>query len=259
MSDESILEPVTVDPPRLPRPVIMRQRWCDLVYLHWAIRPDWVSPLMPPGTVPDLHEGSTYVGLVPFRMVGAGFAGGPAVPWAGSFHEMNVRLYSVDRTGRRGVVFCSLDANRLVVVLGARTVLGLPYRWSRIHHHERRTDDGPEHEYGTSTRWPGPAGHVSRLTVRDLGSAARAGDTLAHFVSARWGLHVQRYGRTWYLPVAHEPVPLHRAHLVHLDDQLVAASGLPGVADRPPDHVLFSPGVQVRFGRPVDARTPRPR
>jgi len=44
--------------------------------------------------------------------------------------ETNVRLYSVDGTGRRGVVFLSLDANRLVVIATGRTVFGLPYRWA---------------------------------------------------------------------------------------------------------------------------------
>ena len=45
---------------------------------------------------------------------------GPAAPWAGTFLETNVRLYSVDATGRRGVVFLSLDADRAVAVAAAR-------------------------------------------------------------------------------------------------------------------------------------------
>jgi uncharacterized protein len=39
--------------------------------------------------------------------------------------------------------------------------------------------------------------------------------------------------------------------LLEFDDELVAAAGLPGVADRPPDSVLFSPGVETWFGRSV--------
>lgn len=227
----------------------MRQQWRDLASVHWAVDPERVAPLLPAGTRPDVLDGRTYVGLLPFRMVGAGIGHGPAVPWLGTFLETNVRLYSVDETGRRGVVFRSLDADRLGVVLGARAVFGLPYRWARMSHHVVPTATGVEHTYVASTRWPRPSGRRSRLVVRDRGPLADVPEA-ARFVSARWGLHVRRWGRTWFVPNAHEPWPLHRAELLALDDQLVAAAGFPGLADREPDLALFSPGVRVRFGRP---------
>ena len=39
-----------------------------------------------------------------------------------------------------------------------------------------------------------------------------------------------------------------------LDDGLVAAAGLSDVAARPPDSVLWSPGVRAAFGVPEPAR-----
>jgi len=252
-----MVERLRVDAPELPRPVIMRQSWRDLASVHWAVDPALVAPLLPRGTVPDLLAGRTFVGLLPFRMVDAGLAGGPPLPWLGSFLETNVRLYSVDPTGRRGVVFRSLDTDRLAVVVGARAVFGLPYRWARMRHRTRPTVAGTEHEYELTTRRPGRAARASRMVVRDLGPTPGGGTEQARFVSARWGLHVRRWGRTWYIPNEHEPWPLHDAELVTLDDDLVAAAGLDAVAGREPDQVLFSPGVRVRFGRPVDARTPR--
>ena len=96
----------------------MRQTWADLAYVHWAVDPERVAPLLPRGTRPDGLDGATYVGLIPFVMRGAGFGRGPAIPWAGDFLETNVRLYSVDDQGRHGVVFRSLEANRLLVSLG---------------------------------------------------------------------------------------------------------------------------------------------
>ena len=48
--------------------------------------------LMPPGVRPDVHEGTTYVGLVPFRMVDAGPGRRTSVPWAGTFHAIGARL-----------------------------------------------------------------------------------------------------------------------------------------------------------------------
>lgn len=237
-------EAVRPAPPPLPRPHLMRQSWRDVGFLHWAVDPAEVAPLLPPGVRPDVRDGVTWVGLVPFRMVGAGFARGPAVPWAGTFLETNVRLYSVDATGRRGVVFLSLDTDRSVIVAGARAVFGLPYRWARMRYAAR---DGAHH-YTARLRWPGvrAASHV----VLRPGGPADAGD-LEHFLTARWGLHVAHLGRTWFVPNAHPPWPLRTAEVVALDDGLRASVGLGHPTDRPPDHVLFSDGVPVAFGTPV--------
>lgn len=212
----------------------MRQRWRDLASLHWAVDPDVVAPYLPPGTRPDCLDGATYVGLLPFRMVGAGVGTGPAVPWLGSFLETNVRLYSVDATGRRGVVFRSLDTDRLAVVLGARGVFGLPYRWARMSYAARdRT-----HVYDAAVRRPGAP--RSRIVLRDLGRLAND-DEAAIFVSARWGLHVARAGRTWFVPNSHERWPLHRAALVELEDGLVAAAGFPASSTASPTSSSSAP------------------
>ncbi len=125
-------EPVTREPPPLGARVISTQSWRDLTFLHWAVDPDEVAPLLPPGTRPDVFEGRTYVGLVPFRMVGVTVGRRPRVPYFGTFLETNVRLYSVDETGRRGVVFLSLDTDRAAAVPAIRAVIGAPYRWARM-------------------------------------------------------------------------------------------------------------------------------
>jgi uncharacterized protein YqjF (DUF2071 family) len=193
----------------------------------------------------------TYVGLVPFRMVDAGVSRGPGVPWAGTFLETNVRLYSVDDTGRRGIVFLSLDTDRSVVVAGARLVFGLPYRWSRMRHRVRQDD---VHDYVSQLRWPGR--HASSRVVVRAG-APRPSTTLDTFLSARWGLHVRWYGRTLYVPNTHGAWPLRDAEVLTLDDQLLSSVGLGELAGRPPDHVAFSDGVHTEFGLPGDARRPR--
>jgi uncharacterized protein len=243
-------EPVSVRAPALSRLRLMTQRWCDVAFLHWAVDPDAVARFFPPGVRPDVLDGRTYVGLVPFRMVGAGVGGGPAVPWAGTFLETNVRLYSVDETGRRGIVFLSLDADRAVVVAGARAAFGLPYRWARMSFDA----DGDHRSYATRVRWPGSRA-TSRIAVRAGGPAPDG--SLERFLTARWGLHVSRFGRTWYLPNAHPAWPLRTAELLELDDGLVAAAGLGGLARREPDHVAFSDGVATEFGLPTPAARPR--
>lgn len=259
-----------VHAPPLTSSQIMVQQWCDLAFLHWFVPPERVSPHLPPGVAPDVlthgaFAGLTPVALVPFRMVGAGVGSGPAIPYFGTFWETNVRLYSVDATGRRGVVFSSLDASRLAVVLGARFSLGLPYRFSRMRGYQREHLGAREFGWTTRTRWPGPSGIQSRIVIR-TGEVLHAFTTgrrdetrgstedLAAFLTARWGLHTSVFGRTLYVPNQHEPWTLRAAEVLLLDDGLLAAAGFGELAGRPPDHVCYAEGVRTTFGFPRSNR-----
>jgi uncharacterized protein YqjF (DUF2071 family) len=74
---------------------------------------------------------------------------------------------------------------------------------------------------------------------------------LEEFLTARWGLHAAWYGgRTLYLPNEHPRWPLHRATLLHLEEDLIHAAALPAPRSGPVS-VLYSPGVAVRMGVPT--------
>ncbi|MET0190244.1 MAG: DUF2071 domain-containing protein [Pseudonocardia sediminis] len=238
-------EPVQPVPPVPVRWALLHQHWADVVFLHWKVDPDVVAPLLPPGTTPDLHDGGTWVGLIHFRMRRLGFGPLPGIPWLGSFAETNIRLYSVDAEGRRGVVFRSLDADRFLPVLAARGVAALPYNWapSRV---DGRVAEGEEIEYRTVRRFPGPRGAFSRTRVR-TGAAIAEPDPLSHFLTARWALHTRRPLGTVRWPNDHPRWDLHAAELLDLEQDVAAAAGVPGI-DGPPDSVLSSPGLPVRFG-----------
>ena len=237
-------EPISAIAPPLPGPAIIRQRWRDAVFLHWRADPALVAPLLPPGTVPDEFDGSTWVGLIPFRLEASQFFTAPPVPWLGTFLETNVRLYAVDGQGRRGVVFSTLEAQHLLPVLTAQVARGLPYRWARM----RSRRIGDEFAYA-SERLTGPTRPRTRIRVR-IGDEPVTEDPLAEFLTARWAMHVARGSRTTYWRNAHEPWPLVTAELLELRDELVADAGFPGLADRAPDSVLFSPGVTTGFSAP---------
>ncbi|MEU6284264.1 DUF2071 domain-containing protein [Streptomyces sp. NPDC047028] len=236
--------PVTVDPPHVAGRPLLTQSWLDLAFLHWPAEPAVVAPLLPPGTRPDTLDGVTYVGLVAFRMHRVGWFRLPGIPYLGSFPETNVRLYSVDALGRRGVVFRSLDASRLLPVAIGRTAFRLPYIWSKMN--VRR--DGDTLTYTSRRRLPGPRGAYSSITVR-AGEPVAEPSELEHFVTARWGMHSTMFGRPVYLPNSHPRWPLFRAELLRLDENLLAAAGLPTPPQKPVS-VLYSPGVEVRFNRP---------
>ncbi|GAA1683540.1 DUF2071 domain-containing protein [Glycomyces endophyticus] len=236
-------QPVTPDPPRRIGRPLMTQSWLELAFLHWEVDPAAVARLLPEGTVPDLFDGAAYVGLVPFRMHRIGWLGLPGLPYLGSFPETNVRLYSVDGEGRRGVVFRSLDASRLVPVLAARIGFRLPYVWSRM----RIRAEGGTVAYRSSRRWPGPRGARCRIAVR-AGAPLAEPSALEHFLTARWGLHTAAAGGLRFIPNAHPRWPLHRAELLECEEDLVAAAGLE--TSGAPVSVLYSPGVPVRFGPP---------
>lgn len=232
-------EPIRRSAPPLRGRPIAGQRWSDLTFLHWRVDPAIVAPLLPPGVVPDEHDGGTWVGLIPFLLDRATLFGSPPVPYVGSFVEVNVRLYGVDADGRRGVVFRSLEASRLLAVIAARAVFGLPYQWART----SLEHQGDVIRYESHRHGGGPA---SRIVARP-GERIEA-DPLADFLTARWGMLTTRGA---FFPNTHEPWVVHQAELLEFDDELVAAAGLPGVADRAPDSVLFSPGVETWFGRSV--------
>jgi uncharacterized protein len=231
----SPVEQITAGTPRPIRRRVLGQRWTDLSFLHWPADPATIAPLLPAGTVPDTLDGVTYIGLIGFRLW-------QRFPWFGSFCETNVRLYSVDARGRRAVVFLSLDAADLIPVLTARVSLGLPYMWSRM----SLTADGDVRRYTSRRRRPHSVRATSTMSVR-VGAPITDPTPLDLFLTARWGLHTRAWGRTRHLSNEHPPWPLHRAELLSLDDSLITAAGLPAPTGAPAS-VLYSPGVEVKFG-----------
>jgi uncharacterized protein YqjF (DUF2071 family) len=201
----------------------------DVAFLHWPYPPDQVEPLLPLDVAPDTFAGTAYVGLVAFRM-----------RCYGEFLEFNVRTYSVDSRGRRGVVFLTMEADRLPWVLAARGAR-LPYRWSRM----SLARDVHEIDYRSARRWPGPIGTGTHIRLR-VGPPI-PGNPLDHFLTARWRLHHRVNAGTVIAQLLHNPWPLHAAELLGLDDDLIASTGL-ATPTEPPATVLYSPGVRGRIG-----------
>jgi uncharacterized protein YqjF (DUF2071 family) len=220
----------------------MRQSWRDLTFLHWPYDPSVVRPLVPAELELDLYDGAAWVGLVPFLITGLTHPHLPTLPWLSNFAETNVRTYVVDRQGRGGVWFFSLDAARLPAVIGARLVYALPYFWARM---TVRSDHAATHY--TSRRWQGPPAE-SDILVRP-GEAIGTPTVLESFLTARFGLYARRGGHLLHAPIEHEPWPLQHATVAALRQNLVLAAGLPEPGGEP--LAQYSRQVAVLVGAPA--------
>ena len=220
-------------PPPMPGPAPLCQAWADVAFVHWRVEPDAVAHLLPAGTSPDTLDGATYVGLVAFRVPDTLVLGGLPV---GAFNEANVRLYSVDEHGRRGVVFLTMDADSAPVVAAARSLSGLPYTWSDV---SLRSGPGGRRAGAVRRRFPGAASGSWSLRV---GEPLPGPGRLEHFLTARWGLHTPWAGATRWIRVSHEPWGLHRATDVSYEGDLLTRAGVVAQSGAPIS-ALWSPGV----------------
>src|SRR5688572_14180894 len=111
---------------------IMKQKWRNLLFLHWAIEPHLVQSTLPKGLTVDIFKDKAYIGISPFWLEDVRPRFFPPVPGISNFFEINVRTYVHDETGLPGVWFYSLDANQFLAVTLARIFYGLPYRYCEI-------------------------------------------------------------------------------------------------------------------------------
>jgi len=218
--------------------------WDELTFLHWDFDPDAVQRLLPAGLTVETMEGRAWVGLVPF-FLRVGLPRVPSVPWLSRFAETNVRTYVRSADGARGIWFFSLDAARLGAVATARATYRLPYFWSEMSIARSPTTIS----YRCRRRWPGPRGARSEALI-EIGDPFRPEELteLDHFLTARWALFSAPRSGLRHALAVHEPWPLHRAQVVDLHDELVAAAGLPQPTAEPLVH--YSPTVAVRIGWP---------
>jgi uncharacterized protein len=241
------LEPITPEATRSVRRPVMLQGWYDLASVHWRYDPADVARLLPSGFTVDTFDDAAWVGLIPFMMRRIRVPGLPPFGRLSTFPETNVRTYIVDPAGRRAVWFFSLDITRLIPALVARVSYRLPYCWATMSI-ERSGPDPNRWSYTSKRRWPrGEA--VSALTI-DVGPPVAPENVtdLEHFLTARWALGSTLGRRLMWADVDHPRWPIHRATTSGIDPGLVTAAGLPYPAGDPV--ALWSPGVEVRIGRP---------
>lgn len=227
---------------------VMRQKWCDLLFLHWSIPLKTLRPLVPPQLELDLFEGQAYVGLVPFTMKGVRPIGLPPVRGLSSFHETNVRTYVHHKRRDPGVWFFSLDAANAIAVVLAQRFFHLPYSHARMFLEQEassKTDPTPSFLYAGVRLRPNPRPASYLIHALPQGPVRTAEpDSLEHFLIERYLFYTLVDDRMCVGQVHHWPYPIRSAAVLSLDESLLAAADIPR-PDLPP-LAHFAAGVDVK-------------
>ena len=204
-------------------PWIQTQTWDDLLFAHWPISIDVMRRAVPQSLELDTFDGSAWLGVVPFVISELRVRSLPPIPPLAAFPEINVRTY-VTMGGKPGVWFFSLDAARLLAVVGARQLYHLPYFHARMSVHHQ--GDWIVYE---SQRIRQDGAFIGRY--RPTGSAANpAPGTLDHWLTERYCLYaIDGRGHIYRGDIQHEPWPLAPADLEIERNTMAAQFRLPDV------------------------------
>jgi len=202
------------------RPWSWRQTWCDLLFAHWPVPVAALRAAVPSSLTIQQFDGTAWIGVVPFRMEGVMRRPLPDLPWVSAFPELNVRTY-VERDGKAGVWFFSLDASNRLAVWAARRFFHLPYfhasmqsvgRGDGIDYRSHRTSDDAAFE-----GWYEPVS----------GSYAATPGTLEHWLTERYCLYAESADALMFrTDVHHRQWPLQRARAVIARNTMLDSIGL---------------------------------
>lgn len=188
------------------KPWRWRQSWCDLLFAHWPIPTDKLKPLVPEPLTIQEFDGTSWIGIVPFRMEGVMLRPLPDLPWVSAFPELNVRLY-VEYDNKPGVWFLSLDATNPLAVWAAKKFFYLPYYNAKISIEKR----GVQYHYNSQRK----EHHSVRLDViyEPVSDSYEAEEgSLEQWLTERYCLYAQSPdGNICRSEVHHLPWPLQKA------------------------------------------------
>jgi uncharacterized protein YqjF (DUF2071 family) len=118
--------------PIAPRGWTMGQTWEDLLFAHWRVPAQALRAYVPAELEIEEHDGSAWLGVVPFKLTQLRARGLLPLPRVSSFLELNVRTCVHGPDGKPGVWFLSLDAASRLAVEAARRAYKLPYFHARM-------------------------------------------------------------------------------------------------------------------------------
>lgn len=219
----------------------MRQRWAGLLFLHWPVDAALIAERLPAGLHVDTHDGSAWLGVVPFFMDRIRPVGLPPVPGISWFLELNVRTYVYDSNGNPGVWFFSLDCNQALAVEIARRAFHLPYEHAAMHGLKR----GDRIHYRCRRKTPDAIEAVFDYPIARDTQPAGAG-SLEWFLVERYLLFsADRHGGLFHGRVHHAPYQIASARCDGYSAEPLRLNGF-DIPAAPPASVLTAEPVDVR-------------
>lgn len=181
----------------------MGQTWEDLLFAHWRVGAAALREFIPEGLELEEHDGSAWLGVVPFELNGLRARGMYALPFVSSFRELNVRTY-VTRDDRPGIWFLSLDASSQIAVEAARRLYKLPYFRAHISLERRGGRIVFECVRNERKAFSGSYGGVGEPAAPRSGS-------LEEFLTERYCLYAEDRSKLYRAEIHHRPWPLQTA------------------------------------------------
>lgn len=220
------------------------QEWRDLIFLHWKFDAKKIQATLPQGLYVDTFQGDAYLSLVAFVIRNNRFFNILPLPGLASFSEINLRTYVYDKHGLPGVWFYSLDIDSHLMAFGGKNFFSLPYFNDPIlfnHHHNNIEFKGK--------RNAPPMEIDIRFDVKNNAPLPYANfGNLDFFLVERYLLFVEAAGMLKIGPVRHSPYPLCQVNLLTCETNLFQSHSFEH-PERPPDHIQYSPGVDVEIFR----------
>ena len=186
---------------------ILTQRWHHLLFIHLPFPKDAIKAHLPEGLELDTYDGMAWISIIPFKVTGMRLRNMPAIPYLSAYLELNVRTY-VKREGTSGVYFFSLDADKLLPVLGARMIT-LPYfhakmkmkRQKDLFYFESNRKSHSEYNFNGSYQ------PISKPYYPEKHS-------LSNWLLERYALWTYKYGVLFRGDIHHTPLEVHDAEVI---------------------------------------------
>ena len=223
---------------------VMRQRWSDLLFLHWEFDAQDLASTLPSGLHLDTFQNKAYLGIVPFSMKRIRPCFCPPIPGLSWFLELNLRTYVHDEKGRPGVWFYSLDANQTIAVELGRRLFHLPYQHAQMS--LQRQEGGLT--FRSQRKEKNAESSIAKYPYQIQGElqTARA-ETLEFFLLERYLLFsTNKQGSLKIGQVHHHPYPFQQASCTSPSLLPFSWNGFPQPSE-PPISQLYSPGVDVEI------------
>lgn len=219
---------------------LLRQRWSNLLFLHWTVDRDAIQATLPRGLYADTFAGTSWLGLSAYAVSEAHVTGLPALGRLSHYLGLNVTTCVFDENGMPGLWFYSLDLNQTLAAWISRQLFALPARHAPIQA-ERREPAAQTLRSGADTyRWQ---------TDDSPGQIASRG-SLEIFLLERYHYYVEKSGRLHRGSVARSPFLWSKVHVEELSTAPAARAGFADLSATPQHACTVDPADVRILGLP---------